>query len=142
MKPWDKKEEWLCRGTNFLIMVKHHLKSYVKEDDPTGQHLWNVYAYIYPKHPHFDTFIDTDDLYQEACTKLPLHCGASFLSGHYDKNGVCTSIQVGSDYNHLYDKCYTHEEYAPTVFLDATELYDYLEEFTRRGDQNQEQHKE
>ena len=127
---WNHKEEWSKTGTNFTVVVSRH-ESY--EDEYTGKYRWCVYAYIYPKHPHFKKF-ESDDLFQEATRKMPCHDGPSLLRYHYDKSNEITSIQVGADYHHLHDDCFTFhytKEEASTVFFNAEELFEWLENYDR-----------
>ncbi len=123
---WNPKREWWLQGTNFLVVVKHHI---VKYDEDRGHNCWNVYAYIYPKHWHFPS-LGGESLFQDGAQSLPLHAGASYVRAHRDENGV-TAYQVGSDYDHLYDDRFrqtTPEDHFPngTVFRDARELFDWL----------------
>jgi len=126
---WKPKEECHQSGKNFLIVVKHHTVGPDEFNRDDGGHRWNVYAYIYPIHPHFKKFEGEESIFQDAANALPLHCGASFLRYHYDSSGVITSVQVGSDYNHLHDdeynKCATAED-ASDVFRDAEKLHAWL----------------
>ena len=85
---------------------------------------WNVYAYIYPKHPLFDKF-KGNSFWQDATILFPFHCGVSFLKYHYKDNCV-TSIQVGSDYNHDGDNYYSHLNNTnedSSIFEDAKKLF-------------------
>jgi len=124
---WDYKEEWWQRGKNFLIAVKRHEeKPSSFSSDEEGPHRWCVYAYIYPDHPHFAAFGETDEMYQRAATMLPLHGHPSFFHRHVDDGGNTTSFQVGADYHHLHDAHFTHmatKDEAAEVFADAEELY-------------------
>ena len=125
---WDKKDEWHQHGKNFLVVVKHHTVTQNTIDQYEGVHRWNVYAYIYPKHPHFGKFEGTA-MYQDAASAMPFHGGPSFLRVHRDDAGNITSVQVGSDYNHLHDDEFTHMEnkdQAWTIFNDAEELFNWL----------------
>jgi len=125
---WDYKEEWHRLGAGFRVVVKRHqTESYRPAND--GRQRWAVYAYIYPSHPIFSLF-DGDDLFQMAANELPLHCGASYLHWHCDTDGQRTSVQIGSDYDHLYDERFSHyrtKEEASEVFHDAKRLYEYLD---------------
>ena len=122
---WDHKDEWHQRGKDFLVVVKH----YTVEPHPIeGVNRWNVYAYIYPKHPHFGKFEGTA-MYQDAASAMPFHAGPSFLRVHRADDGNITSVQVGSDYNHIHDDEFGHMEnmeQAWTVFQDAEELFNWL----------------
>jgi len=133
MQPWDKKLMWHRRGTNFLVEVKMHTVVKMDEDDcydSKGVYRWCVYAYIYPKHPHFAKF-DGNQMWQPAAVEMPFHCGPSFLSLCRGGDGPeITAVQVGADYDHLDDERYTNmasEAEASRVFADANELFDYLE---------------
>lgn len=131
-KPFRKVEEWKLEGKGFLVTVKHHtveVASYMGQED--GGNRWAVYAYIYPKHSYFGKFKGRD-MHQEAASAMPLHCGPSFLRWHYndDPEHGPASVQVGCDYNHLYDDAfsfYSTEESADEVFSDARRLFAWLE---------------
>lgn len=125
MNDWAKKEEWHRRGQDFLVVVKHYTVDRVISE---GVHRWNVYAYIYPGHPRFAKF-DGPAMFQPAANALHLHRGPSFLKWHRDDNMQVTSVQVGSDYNHLHDGAFTlaeTPEQAAQVFSDAEQLFDQL----------------
>lgn len=124
---WDHKDEWRKHGKDFLIVVSRH-NGRPDEMEGTGAHRWCVYAYIYPKHPHFANF-DGPHMWQDATEGMPLHGGASLLEyPMYD--GKVTSVKVGADYHHLYDD-FTHyatKEEASEVFYDADRLFAWLQE--------------
>ncbi len=126
---WSHKDEWHCRGKDFLIVVKHHAVDVPEEfRGIDGPHRWCVYAYIYPKHQMFNRF-NGDAMFQDAACDLPLHCGPSYLQWHRDKDSKPLSVQVGADYNHLHDEHFTHyadAESAHRVFADAQQLHEYL----------------
>jgi len=123
---WQKKNVWHSRGNNFLVEVYHYTVGKY-EFDHDGSNRWNVYAYIYPTHPHFEAFT-SNDMWQEAATIMPFHSYPSHLSKPmYD--GKVTCVKVGSDYNHLYDEDFTFmdtKEEAWEVFQDAERLYNWL----------------
>jgi hypothetical protein len=126
-----KSEEWKLAGNNFLVVVKHHTASALPafQCEGDGLNRWSVYAYIYPKHPHFENF-SGKGMRQDAATAMPLHCGPSLLRWHYDDDHKPTSVQVGSDYNHLHDSEFTFyatEDDATEVFSDARRLHAWLE---------------
>lgn len=129
MTEWDRKEEWHKRGNNFLIVIHRHE---VKLLDPyEGPHRWAVYAYIYPKHPHFAAF-KGPDMWQDA-TSLGFHGGCSFLRYHRGDAEEVMSVQCGADYHHLHDDRFTDmatPDEAHEVFSDAEELFEKL---TRMG---------
>lgn len=129
---WRRKELWSRRGDQFCVEVSRHEAPLSELSPELGEHRWCVYAYIYPKHPHFQKFDGTDYFFQDACAELPLHGGvissASYLRYHYAGGGQTTCIQVGADYNHLQDEHFTHltPEEAGEVFRDADRLFDWL----------------
>lgn len=132
MKKWEHKDEWKRYGKDFLVVVSRHSQprpAGVETFDYCGEHRWCVYAYIYPKHPHFAKF-EGDDMWQEAASMMPLHRGPSYLRWHRDANCNPLSVQVGGDYNHHGDDGYTHcatPAEAFSVFRDADELFDWLD---------------
>ena len=76
---------------------------------------------------------DSSSIRQEACRKLPLHCGCSFFKKHRTEDGTVCSVQVGSDYNHLGDDEFTFcetEDDAARVFHDAENLFEFLKEYS------------
>jgi len=125
---WKHKDMWSIRGKDFMVQISRHGEPAHEERtgcyDEEGPHRWCVYAYIYPKHPHFAAFKGTD-LWQEAAGVLPLHAGCSFLTYHRGDEGQILSVQVGCDYNHLYDDRFTRQatkDEAYEVFEDAEQL--------------------
>lgn len=130
MKKFDHKDEWRLSGNNFLVTVTRHTVNILPEYnfDNLGPNRWAVYAYIYPTHQLFSLFNESG-IYQDASRVLPLHAGPSFLKFHYDKHGTKLSVQVGADYNHLYDEefsNYVTKDEAYAVFADAIELFEHL----------------
>lgn len=127
MSEWDKKTLWIKRGKNFAVEVSRHNGPALDPSD--GVNRWCVYAYIYPKHPHFAAF-SGDRLFQDATNCMPLHGDCSYLRYHLNSDGTYASIQVGADYSHFNDGHYTHmndEKEAASVFADADELFTWLE---------------
>lgn len=121
---WKHKDEWKLFGKNYLVAITRHTESAFAGD---GEHRWCVYAYIYPKHPHFSNFSGAD-MWQDSATCLPLHGGPTYLE-YPMYNGEVTSVKVGCDYNHLHDTYFTHcatKEEAYEVFEDAEILYNFL----------------
>ena len=136
MSDWKRKDVWKRYGRDFMVEISRHEESadehWESFCDAQGPHRWCVYAYIYPKHPHFANF-DGDQMWQEAASCLPFHGGPSFLRYHYQADGAATSVQVGADYNHLHDSYYTRcatEKEAYTVFADAEDLFQRLSNMT------------
>jgi hypothetical protein len=125
---WEHKDEWHSHGKDFLIVVKHHTVVVHESNYYEGPHRWCVYAYIYPKHPHFAKF-DGPDMWQDAAAEMPLHGGPSLLRWHRGDDGKPTSVQVGADYNHLHDDYFTQystADDAREVFIDAERLHAWL----------------
>lgn len=129
---YRKSEVWKRAGENFLVQVNHYTQELHRDAKlmGEGENRWNVYAYIYPQHPHFAAFDGTETMFQDAASTLPLHRGPSFCRIHIDHStGEICSYQVGSDYNHLYDDHFCHAETADEaqeVFRDADELFNWL----------------
>lgn len=123
---WGKKEVWRRNALTFSVEVVHLTSVvYCKAEGP---HRWNVYANLSKNHPRF-ALIKGHDIWQPAVSALPLHGGCTWL----ERSNTCYSetIQVGSDYQHLHDDCYTHaadetHAAAKQVFSDAQELFDFL----------------
>lgn len=131
MSGWARKDLWRKFGKDFLVEIsRHEVENTRAFDDPdVGNHRWAVYAYIYPKHPHFAQFAGPA-MWQEAASVLPLHGSPSLLRWHRDDDGKPTSVQVGADYNHLHDARFTHDATksdARVQFSDAQELFDWLQ---------------
>lgn len=120
------KDVWIMDGRGFCVQVSRHSVDFAEYDGP---HRWCIYAFIYPKHEHFTRFDGTEDMFQSACSALPLHAGPSFLRKHQNSQGEVVSYQVGCDYNHYGDDHYTHyatPEDALSIFQDACDLYAWL----------------
>lgn len=129
MIEFKHKDEWSVRGTDFMVQVTRHTVAPGSCDFDEGEHRWAVYAYIYPRHPHFAIFVG-DDMWQEAAAMMPLHGGPTYLRRHFYDGKEC-SIQVGADYHHLNDSYVTHyatKDDAREVFLDAESLFNWLQE--------------
>ena len=124
---WNHVEEWYKRGVDFQVMVKRWSISESCVNPREGCQIWNVYAYIYPKHRLWDGF-EGPDMFQPAASALPVHCGPTLLK-YNNENGEVASVQVGADYRHLGDERFSHyktREAAREVFRDAEELFKYL----------------
>jgi len=124
---WRKAEKWTRHGKDFAVEVYHHTAPGPETFDD-GLNRWNVYAYVYPNHPHFAEFKGAD-MWQEAATAMPFHGGPSYLQWFMNHAGNAQIIKVGSDYHHLGDDGYTvmaSPAEAWSVFNDADKLYDWL----------------
>ena len=127
---WDKRDTWLISHSTFTVEICRYL---VPDSDNLGPNRWTVYAYIYPDHPIFTEF-KGERFSQPAAVTLPFHGGVSFLNYYYDKYGHATCIQVGGDYNHLYDDRFSYHETredAYEVFRDGEILANYLDEYNK-----------
>jgi len=123
---WSKRDEWKLRGKDFMIVVSRHEESSCLSYE--GDNRWCVYAYIYPKHPHFSEF-SGPSCWQDAANAMPLHGGATLLD-YPARDGSITSVHIGADYNHLHDDSFTFyatKKDAYEVFNDAGELFDWLQ---------------
>ncbi len=136
---WHHSDEWKCPGKDFMVMVRRHRSESPEYHQPFASerpHRWCVYAFIYPKHPHFAE-IKGDDRYQESICGMPLHCGVSYFKRHWaDKSN--TAIQIGCDYNHWDDDRYTRMETkddAASVFRDAEGLFKWLADRRTNGEE-------
>lgn len=125
---WREVRRWLARGDNFTVEVAHENLAMSRKG---GMNRWNVYAYIYPSHPHFGNF-SGDDWYQDAAMDMPLHGGPTFFM--WNRTSGSQTVQVGCDYCHLHDDSYerasTREE-AYGVFDDAERLFRWLENYPK-----------
>lgn len=122
-------DEWSVHGADFLVQVTRHTVQPSSFDPYEGENRWAVYAYIYPCHPHFASFVG-DDMWQDAAVMMPLHGGPTYLRRHSSDGKEC-SIQVGADYHHLHDQHFTHyatRDDAREVFMDAQNLFTWLTE--------------
>lgn len=130
---WKHSDSWRMRGTDFMVEVYHYTEQ-VRDatswyGDGEGPHRWNVYAFIYPTHPHFAAFVRGEGMWHEAGSMLGFHGGVSLLEfPQYDDK--VTSVKVGCDYNHLHDDAYTRmekREHAVEIFEDAANLFERLQ---------------
>ena len=128
MSEWLKKDVWSKRGKDFMVQIYRHTVEPSTITPYEGVNRWAVYAYIYPKHRHFQRF-EGSDMFQDATCVLPLHAGPSFLQIHRDEKGDICSYQVGADYHHYHDDrfaAYEDLNDASEVQFDAQELFDWL----------------
>lgn len=136
MKPkWEEKYEWRARWPSFLVTVECR---YLPDSHRHGQDWkWNVYAYLYPKHPRFQRIVIPDEgsyRIPDGCNGLHFHGGilgaVTLFRPHYDKGGNVTSYQFGSDYDHLHDDWAreTNPQAGPRtqIFKDAEILFSQL----------------
>ena len=131
MANFKENKQWIAQGNNFSIEVKVWEMS-------GGIFIWNVYAYIFQKHPIFED--------NQAINSLPFHGGVSYdsesvnqpLGGvRYDFQAVTKVKKVGCDYNHLADNYFNSLDGSKgipsDIERDAKELFDFLENY--KGDE-------
>lgn len=123
-----RSETWQQRGDGFLIEIKRWQdeRRDVDTDELRTINHWNVYAYIYPKHPLFEEIEDAGLFLQHPIREF-FHCGLSRHSWNRNKDGNISSKELGSDYQHLHDNyeyC-TNIGSTPTE-QDAERLFEYL----------------
>lgn len=133
-KEWRHKDEWTKRGEHFLVKISRHSdQQYAIVNGEfkfmgNVEHKWCLYAYLFPKHPHFSKFEGTS-MWQDASNFFDWHSGCTYLEYHRDNDSKVVSIQVGCDYNHLHDYRYLNmatAEDARAVFNDADDLFKTL----------------
>ena len=120
-------DEWTIRGLNYCVVVRRHI---VEPFGGDGPNRWCVYAYAYPQHRLFMAMLQQESSYLEPYASMPLHGGCSLRQVHMGTFAV-SSIQVGSDYNHLHDRAFTWmatREEAFEVFQDAFNLWNHFHE--------------
>lgn len=132
MSDWNRNESWRKLGKNFLVEVRRHEEATPEHGhryDSEGPHRWCVYAYVYPKHPMFDGFDASKDMWDQP--SMPGHYYVSLYRPHMDvKTLKITSHQLGWDYHHDHDERFTFmatPEDAREVFEDAQVLFDFLQ---------------
>lgn len=127
---WNS-EKWQQKGENFTVEIKHWKSPGIDIDthEKTIDDRWNVYAYIFPKHPIFDE-IKNDDLFLQHEIEELFHWGLSYHKWNYDADGAVYSKTLGSDYQHLHDSYEKTSdiENTPTQF-DANRLFEYLKSY-------------
>lgn len=129
---WDQQEKWktrVCEGLACLaqIEVVHWtLGGVVEYQGRRGNNHWNVYVYLYPKHPMFAAFSAADVDTYEITRDMPLHGGQTYFERHFNEAAEVTSVQVGCDYGHYGDEMYSQfatKDDARLVFSDAEDLF-------------------
>jgi hypothetical protein len=108
---------WFKVGKAFRVEARHWIYY--------GENRFNVYVYLFPKHPLFDKC--EEDIW--GCPDgLTLHWGSTYCHWVRDKEGVITCKSYGSDYEHLGDH-YTGESNPMNtpIFYDAQTVFDELE---------------
>lgn len=111
-------------------------------DSSPYEHNWNVYAYLYPKHPLFVVLRDEEDksTYSDSLDDIPFHCGCTLRQ--YIKTNEDECVKIGSDYQHYMDdrfRQYKTKEQALEVFVDAERLARYLIAYGKTEPSSEEQ---
>jgi len=122
-------ETWELRGKNFTVEIKHwkHARYTHEHEIEPEVNRWNVYAYIFPKHPIFNEI--NEKLFDNDIGGV-FHCGLSYNTWKYDEDGQITCKQLGSDYQHLHDNYEsTSDIYSTPCQTDAQELFEHLAEY-------------
>jgi hypothetical protein len=143
---WCHKELWkFTDHKTFTVEVSRHEEpdSDAECYDSRGIHRWCVYAYLYPTHPLFAKFDDTNHIWQDATHGIPFHGGCTYNRKSYtQKDGeiIVTCVQVGCDYDHDGDWSFTQrgtKEDAYEVFNDAERLVEWLTNYLGGEDERQ-----
>lgn len=127
-KEWKHRDLWALRHEGFTVEVSRHVE-HAHEELSLGPNSWCVYVYVYPEHPLFESIDLNEGIWPAVLANFPLHEGCSFFWVHQEFGGKVTSVQIGCDYNHYGDNCYTHmatKAEASSVFRDAEELFDWM----------------
>jgi len=141
-----KTESWWLKGKkSFTVEVKHwytkggfnELGEYNKE---IRTHNWNVYIYVFPEHPFFDSLsYDPGDNYP---TLEALHYGATFREWTYDEENKLNCKKYGSDYCHMNDERFErcdseNHPAAREIFFDAERLFDTFREAEKDAEEKE-----
>lgn len=138
---WEHKDIWKSRGKNFLVeVVRWQSPEYDIDYSEviSYKNHWNVYAYIYPKHPLFDKLDKTHtQWFRQPLDSLHFHRGCSYMQWYIDETGKYTAVQLGGDYGHSGDE-YEHiatKDEAWWMFDDAKMLYNQLPQLQKESDE-------
>lgn len=126
---WSHRDSWIKRADSFAVEVRRwtdmrYLGYDCGEQVSRLVNVWNVYAYIYPAHPHFKNLSLLLKECRAAANILPLHGGVTY----YKFTNDC--VTIGSDYNHYGDEYHRYSsrrEDATEQFDDAEELFQFLQ---------------
>lgn len=117
------KRTWKHEGRNFVVEISCHIEAH----DEHAPYRWCTYAYVYPKHPLFDSFKVHGTLFDQPYID-GAHSYTSFFKVHRKPNGDITSFQIGWDYNHHGDDWFCESELSGAVFSDANTMIAALTE--------------
>jgi hypothetical protein len=122
---WFKHDEWKHGDAEecFSVMV-------VKWDCGTEKMFWNKYLYLFPGNKHFGKYRPKEN---ESYPKTPFdfHCGITYYSEDFDKDGNLSRQTFGDDYNHLWDQEYPVDSDGSSVFKDAEALIEQVKSYGR-----------
>ena len=128
-KNWKHKDVYTLNGTNFAVEVVRWNFYPINNPETNNNNVWNLYVYIYPKHPAFAKYQDKDN-----ADRIPFHGGCTLYQVHNNPvTNDITSIQIGCDYNHYMDHHYQEMntmEDASSIFWDAEQLFNMFENYT------------
>ena len=116
------EKNWNYANYNKKYMVQ--IKTWNRGSE---ENKWNVYCYLYPGHPLCNS-ADAQSILNDY-----FHWGITFEHIRREGNGIITTVQLGSDYEHL-DDDYSHCSelfQVPEIVADAKILYDFLENVTQ-----------
>lgn len=124
----EPSSQWKRYGktNDYMVQINKWVKQGLPDYGIDDEHIWNVYAFIYPKHPRFEELCQVENAWN---CPLYFHAGANYMRKHYDENGAVLSIQFGNDFNHIHDyenRC-TELREVPRVLENAQALYESLE---------------
>ena len=78
MKEFNKTETWTIKEKLFNVEVKHWVASWGED----GKNRWNVYIYLFPDFPNYDTFEDKIG----ANIPVSMNWGNTYSKFDYDKS--------------------------------------------------------
>lgn len=122
------------RGKNFMVQISRW-----QFQQGSDKYNWNLYCYIYPDHPLFDTF-QTEDYDQGSVQFFDWHGGATLMEFCYGRKKWNekisaedmphrTAVKIGCDYMHHGDDEFSYwETPCPRLMADARELFSILTE--------------
>ena len=142
----EQSRTWIEKGEGFSVEVKRwynppskfSLESDIFDDEDNGPWRWNVYAYIFPKHPIFKE-IESDSLFEIGEIAEYFHWGISYHDWKRNEDSI-TCKQLGSDYGHLHDRYRLVDNIDNTPCKrDAERLFKYLSDFVSPPPTNKEE---
>lgn len=130
MRLSNEKKVWgYCpQKREFLIEIVRWNRPLLKFLNQEGivadqiEYIWNIYIYIYDKHPLFSTLKSPD--WNEF--PIEMHGGVTYSQWYYDKDVHCYCKQYGCDYMHLGDDSYKETkdiDNVAAIYCDAKIIY-------------------